>query len=302
MRLVADCGRCRALCCVAPAFARSADFAIDKAAGQACPNLRGSACGIHDQLLDRGFPGCVAYDCFGAGQQVVQVVFGGGPRTPRMLRVYELARQLHELLWYAADALGRPAAAPVHAALATARDAIEPLLTDADTLEATDPAAHRRAVAPLLRRASALTRAAERPGSPTRAAATGRDRAGPSRTRVTTGDRADRDPAPQDRADRDPSAQDRAGRDLAAQDLAGRDFAGADLRAADLSTSSLLRADLRRADLRTADLLGADLRGADLRGADLTGALYLTRSQVGAARGDTATRLPPALTPPAHWR
>ena len=251
VELVADCGRCRALCCVAPAFARSADFAIDKAAGHACPNLRGSACGIHDQLLDRGFPGCVAYDCFGAGQQVVQVVFGGGPRTPRMLRVHEVARQLHELLWYAADALGRPAGAPVHAALTSARDAIEALLTDADTLEATDPAAHRREVAPLLRRASALTRA--------------------------------------------------AGRDLTGQDLAGRNFAGADLRAADLSTSSLLRTDLRRADLRTADLLGADLRGADLRGADLTGALYLTHSQVGAARGDPATRLPPALTPPAHW-
>lgn len=277
MRLVADCGRCRALCCVAPAFARSADFAIDKAAGHACPNLRGSACGIHDQLLDRGFPGCVAYDCFGAGQQVVQVVFGGGPRTPRMLRVYEVARQLHELLWYAADALGRPAAAPVHAALATARDAIEPLLTDADALEATDPTAHRREVAPLLRRASALARADVPPGSPTRRAATGRDTAGPRHARGAPGD-------------------------LAGRDLAGRDFSGADLRAADLSTSSLLRADLRRADLRTADLLGADLRGTDLRGADLTGALYLTHSQIGAARGDITTLLPPALTPPAHWR
>lgn len=252
VRLVADCGRCRALCCVAPAFARSTDFAMDKAAGHACPNLRGSACGIHDQLLDRGFPGCVAYDCFGAGQQVVQVVFGGGPRTPRMLRVYEVARQLHELLWYAADALARPAAAPVHAALTRARDAIEPLLTDADALEATDPDAHRREVALLLRRASTLTRT--------------------------------------------------AGRDLAGRDLAGRDFSGADLRGADLSTSCLLRADFRRADLRTADLLGADLRGTDLRGADLTGALYLTHSQVGAARGDTTTLLPPALAPPAHWR
>ncbi len=36
--LRADCGRCAGLCCVAPAFTASADFAIDKPAGQPCPN------------------------------------------------------------------------------------------------------------------------------------------------------------------------------------------------------------------------------------------------------------------------
>ena len=38
--LRADCGSCFALCCVAPAFSASVDFAITKKAGQACPNLR----------------------------------------------------------------------------------------------------------------------------------------------------------------------------------------------------------------------------------------------------------------------
>jgi len=64
----------------------------------------------------------------------------------------------------------------------------------------------------------------------------------------------------------------------------------------------LIAADLRAADLRQTDLLGADLRDADLSGADLDGALFLTRSQVGAARGDAATRLPRRLDRPAHWR
>ena len=46
--LRADCGSCFGLCCVALAFAASADFAIDKAAGQPCPNLRADfRCGIH---------------------------------------------------------------------------------------------------------------------------------------------------------------------------------------------------------------------------------------------------------------
>lgn len=255
--LVADCRRCRGLCCVAPAFAASADFAIDKAAGHPCPNLRADdGCGIHDRLRGRGFGGCVAYDCFGAGQQVVQVVFAGGPRSPRMLRGYGVARQLHELLFYAADALSREAAAPVHAELERARTAIEARLTDPDVLAATDPAAHRAEVAPLLRRASTLTRTTGRPAT---------------------------------------------GRDLSHGDLAGRDLRGADLSAACLLGASLLGADLRTADLRTADLLAADLRGADLRGADLSGALYLTRTQVGATRGDAGTRLPAGLTRPSSW-
>jgi uncharacterized protein YjbI with pentapeptide repeats len=63
----------------------------------------------------------------------------------------------------------------------------------------------------------------------------------------------------------------------------------------------LIGADLRGADLRVADLIGADLRGADLRGADLRDSLYLTQSQLDAARGDTGTKLPPSLARPAHW-
>ncbi|HEY6597232.1 MAG TPA: pentapeptide repeat-containing protein, partial [Asanoa sp.] len=35
--LRADCTRCVGLCCVAPAFSASADFAIDKPAGRPCP-------------------------------------------------------------------------------------------------------------------------------------------------------------------------------------------------------------------------------------------------------------------------
>ena len=103
--LRADCGRCFGLCCVAPAFAASADFAIDKAAGQPCPNLRPDfGCGIHDELRPRGFRGCTVYDCFGAGQQVAQVTFGGrdwrgAPHTAgEMFAVFAVMRQLHELL------------------------------------------------------------------------------------------------------------------------------------------------------------------------------------------------------------
>ena len=69
--LQADCRRCLVLCRVGPGFAASADFALDKPAGGPCVHLHADArCGIHGELPERGFPGCVAYDCFGAGQHV----------------------------------------------------------------------------------------------------------------------------------------------------------------------------------------------------------------------------------------
>ncbi|GAB1818436.1 pentapeptide repeat-containing protein [Herbidospora sp. RD11066] len=83
------------------------------------------------------------------------------------------------------------------------------------------------------------------------------------------------------------------------RDLVGAKLRGQDLRNVSLRGRLLIGADLRGADLRKADLLGADLRGADVRGADLRGALFLTRPQVAAARGDQATRLD--LERPAHW-
>lgn len=78
LELRADCGQCFGLCCVALPFARSADFAIDKGAGEPCPNLESDfRCGIHTRLRRTGFTGCTVYDCFGAGQRVSQVTFGG---------------------------------------------------------------------------------------------------------------------------------------------------------------------------------------------------------------------------------
>src|SRR5947208_7215048 len=111
-RLRADCSQCFALCCVGPAFAASADFAIDKRAGQPCPNLLADfRCGIHDRLRERGFPGCTVFDCFGAGQQVTQVTFAGRDwrghpeQASAMFAAFATMRDLHELLWYLTGAV-----------------------------------------------------------------------------------------------------------------------------------------------------------------------------------------------------
>jgi len=261
--LRADCARCFGLCCVAPAFAASADFAIDKAAGQACPNLQSDfRCGIHTRLRQQGFRGCAVYDCFGAGQQVSQGAFGGqdwrqAPRTARqMFAVFPIMRRLHELLWYLTEALTLHAARPIHGELRLALEETERLThNSSDALMELDVAARRRDVDVLLRRVSELVRADIR--RPT----------------------ADRRGA----------------------DLIGADLKDADLRGANLRGAYLIGANLSGADLRVADLLGADCRDADLSGADLTGSIFLTQSQLDAAKGDADTKLPPSLTRPTHW-
>ena len=280
LSLRADCGRCFGLCCVAPAFAASADFAIDKAAGQPCPNLHADfGCGIHAGLRQHGFRGCTVYDCFGAGQHVAQGTFGGrdwrsNPRTAsQMFAVFAIMRQLHELLWYLSEALTLQPARPIRHELSETRDEIERLTRGGpDVLAGLDVSTCRDDASALLQRASELARAGRR-----RADGAGADRDG-------TGTGPDR------------ARADRAGEDLVAADLRGADLNGATLRGA-----LLIAADLRGADLRVADLLGADLRDADLSGADLTGSIFLVQSQVDAARGDAATRLPPLLRRPAHW-
>ncbi|MEJ3746792.1 pentapeptide repeat-containing protein [Actinomycetes bacterium KLBMP 9797] len=259
--LRADCARCFGLCCVAPTFAASADFAIDKPAGQPCRNLRTDfRCGIHTQLRDRGFAGCTVYDCFGAGQKVAQEMFGGrdwraAPETAtQMFAVFDVVRRLHELLWYLAEAAARPAARPLRGELAAAYTEIETVTrADPETLAALDPAPHWARVNALMIKTSERVRGHAR------------------------------------------------GRKWARRDLVGAKLRGADLRAADLRGAYLIGADLRDADLRLADLVGADLRGADVRGANLSDPLFLTQPQVNAARGNARTQLPHTLTRPPHW-
>jgi uncharacterized protein YjbI with pentapeptide repeats len=262
LKLVADCENCFGLCCVVPAFSASADFAIDKAPGVACPNLAADfRCSIHPRLRQEGFAGCTVYDCFGAGQQVSQVTFRGqdwrrAPETAeQMYEVFPIVRALHELLWYLTEALTLQASSQIHAELRLALHETEHLANNSpDALLALDVAAHRDDVNALLIRTSDLVRAAV------------------------------------------PGRQNHRGADLIGANLHGADLRGANLRAA-----RLIAADLGGGDLRMADVIGADFRAADLSGADLGEILFLTQSQLNAARGDEHTRLPSSLVRPTHW-
>jgi hypothetical protein len=220
--LRADRSRCVGLCCVAPAFSVSADFAIDKPAGQSCPNpLADSRCGIHDDLRSRGFAGCVVFDCFGAGQQVTQVTFAGqdwrqGPATATsMFGAFTVMRQLHEVLWYLVEAKTLVPRGPLRTEIDRARERTKDIAgAGGDHLAAFDATTYRQEIGVLLGRISDTVRAAVR------------------------------DPA-----------KDHRGADLRQADLLGADLRAADVRTANLSTSIFLtqpQLEAARGDATTA--------------------------------------------------
>lgn len=264
LHLRADCAHCFALCCVVPAFAVSADFAIHKKAECACPHLQADFhCDIHASLRQRGFRGCTVYDCFGAGQKVSQLTFGGqdwrqnSRIAKQMFDVFPIMRDLHELLWYLAEALTLQAVRPLYAELRSVLKETERLTHDSpEALLELDMVAYRQSINALLLRASELARAGIQ----------------------------------------------RKKQDLRGANLIGAKLKGADLKGASLRGASLIGADLRNANLSMADFTGADLRAADLRGADLRESIFLNQSQLNAAQGDLATKLPPSRDRPTHFR
>jgi uncharacterized protein YjbI with pentapeptide repeats len=268
--LRADCANCVGLCCVALAFAKSADFAIDKDTGEPCTNLQHDfRCGIHPVLRQRGFKGCTVFDCFGAGQKVTQLTFAGeswreAPDSGQlMFAVFPIVRELHELLWYLNEAAAMPQTRPIREELLEAYAETERLTTEpAEAILAIDVNGYRDGINTILAHASELVRAGALVG-----------RKGQTASRKI-----------------------RPGADLMGAKLGGQDLRGSNLRGA-----YLIAADLRGSDLRCADLIGADMRDADLSAADVSESLFLTQAQLNAAKGDAATKLPPSLIRPTHW-
>ncbi len=265
-----DCKNCFGFCCAALPFAHTDGFPADKPAEQPCTNLQMDfKCRVYGELGDLGLKGCVAYDCFGAGQRVAQVAYGGTNwrRKPeaigQMFRVFGVMQELHEILWYLCEA---------HSLLeGTARADAEVLLQGLEIVSQLGPEQLLELDLEKYReKASAhIKKAAEE-----------------AQSRVPGGLALYpvQKLAPKRRLN-----------------LMGADLKNTDMVSADLRGAYLKGADLRGADLSFADMLGADTRDADLRGANLEKSIYLTQMQVNAARGDTATKLPAWMQRPPHW-
>ncbi|MGP7816372.1 pentapeptide repeat-containing protein [Niallia sp. 01092] len=269
--LRADCENCFGLCCVALPFAASADFAIDKDACKPCPNLQlDFRCGIHKSLRQQGYKGCTVFDCFGAGQKVSKVTFEGvdwresAETAKKMFDLFPIMQQLHEMLWYLAEALTLKASRSIHKELSFVLDETERLTQlSPDSLMELNVPSHRAEVNALLLKTSELVRAESH-----------RQNNSYKKSKKT---------------------------DHRGADLIGKNLKGANLKGANLRGAYLIAADLRDADLRMADLIGADFRDADLRGADLTESIFLTQVQINSAKGDARIKLPHLLSRPTHW-
>jgi hypothetical protein len=220
--LVADCRRCFALCCVLLPFSATSGFGIDKPGGTPCPNLADDdRCGIHSTLREDGWSGCASFECFGAGQQVSQVTYGGvswrgHDNLGEMAAVLTVMRQLHEMLVHLAEVARRGATddATRQAAEITRLTAAPP-----EELLAVDLEELRASVGSTLEAASARIRG---DGTSFR-------------------------------------GQDLAGRDLRGLGLRDADLRGAVLIAADARAEALGHADLLGADVRDTDVRGTDL-------------------------------------------
>ncbi|TCO69233.1 pentapeptide repeat-containing protein [Marinisporobacter balticus] len=266
-----DCEKCFGLCCVALYFSASEGFPTNKDAGKPCINLQSNfTCSVHKDLRNKGLKGCTAYDCFGAGQKVAQVTYGGhdwrqAPESAnQMFEAFLIMRQLHEMLWYLTQAFILQTDHGIKDKISSLLDNTKRLtLLDVNSLLGLDVAAHRTKVNMLLKNTSELVRTKARSGKNT-----------PSRNRNAHSRRLD---------------------------YFGADLRKTNLRGADLRGACLIAANLSGVDLSGADLIGADLRDANLSGANLTNSIFLTQAQINTTKGDSNTKLPMMLVRPTYW-
>lgn len=269
-----DCSNCFGLCCVALYFSKQDGFPTDKHAGVPCPNLAEDyTCEVHTNLAGLGLKGCMAYECFGAGQQVSQVTYGGqGWRqqpssSEEMFNVFLIMKQLHEICWYLYEALS------YDLPLSLMKEA-QQLLSETEKVTQASPHdilafnlfVHHTQVSALLKEISQHVRDHMRQMLANHA----------SKTAKTLNTKPKKD-------------------------FIGADLRKHELRCADLRRCLLIAVNLEGVDLSGVDLLGADLRDTNLRGANLSQSIFLTQSQINVAKGNSHTKLPASLSRPSHW-
>lgn len=106
-----DCEKCSGLCCVALYCMKTDGFPDNKQAGVPCKHLMADfCCDIHAQLANKKMRGCLAYDCFGAGQKVTQSSYANEnwqtnpEKANEIFRVFMIVFQLHQMAWYLLEA------------------------------------------------------------------------------------------------------------------------------------------------------------------------------------------------------
>ncbi|CAK7074000.1 MAG: hypothetical protein DELT_03186 [Desulfovibrio sp.] len=220
-KLNSDCGACSGLCCAALFFAKADGFPEDKNMGTPCVNLqRDFRCAVHGSLAERGLHGCMAYDCFGAGQKVT-ALFGGDTWRNRPSRAGEIfeafltVRMMNQMLWYLCEAWRIEPSAEIRALIAENEEAAR-----GPEVAAFDVYGYKARVDRVLKRITGEVR------------------------KTANGKRADADCI---------------GKSFRGRNLYGTDFSMSLLIAADFEGCALGKANFLGADMRGANIRGADL-------------------------------------------
>lgn len=226
-----DCKKCSGLCCTALYFSKTEGFPNDKPAGKPCTNLMSDyGCAVHNKLMQYNLKGCMAFDCLGAGQKVTSDIYGRvswknqPERAEEIFRVFLAVWQLHQMVWYLAEA----------AAIVPAEelaDQITALIGEYQNMTALSPIEilqidieeYRTRVNKILKKAGELVVQSVAPGK--------------------TDKRSDN-----------------MGRNFKKANLNGRDFSMSLLIAANLEGCSLYGTNFLGADMRDTNIQNADLR------------------------------------------
>lgn len=205
----------------------------------------------------------MAYDCFGAGQKVTQVVCQGKTwqdkdvKADEMYRIFLAVYQLHQMLWYMNEAALLIPASDIH-------EVVESAIQDLDRLT-------RQAPEALLKMDLEICR----------------ERTNRLLKEVWH------------RVRKSIKAPAKAKKSV---DFIGRDFKKAVLDGQDFSMSLLIAANLEGCSLKGANFLGADLRDTNFKNADLSESIFLTQAQVNSAKGNEYTKLPEFIICPEIWK
>jgi len=117
-----DCEKCSGLCCVALYCMKTDGFPENKKSGIPCRHLMSDFfCDMHSLLAKKKMKGCLAYDCFGAGQKVTQSSYAdenwktNPEKADEIFQVFMIVFQLHQMAWYLLEALSLVTDEPLNA-------------------------------------------------------------------------------------------------------------------------------------------------------------------------------------------
>lgn len=264
-RLKIDCAKCSGLCCVALYCVKTDGFPADKEAGVPCGHLLPDfRCDIHSELVSKKLRGCLAYDCFGAGQKVTQnSSFDGDWRSPdgkaeEIFGAFRIVFQLHQIEWYLLEALSLTSDNRIESAIEALISENEEMTSrTANEILRLDIEVYRSKANELLKQVS-----------------------------------------------RTASAQPMCSSDGKAnvgKDYIGKDFQRANLNGSDFSMALLIAANLEGCSLHCTNFLGADMRDVNVKNTNLSDSLFLSQMQINSAKGNANTKLPVNLSRPASW-